>query len=98
MTFNAFAEHEVDGDTRIAVGRNRHGEPLLVLDGPDGVTTNVRFDRATVTDYGIEFRLEPRTGTTYMSASINGPPEEYGAVGEWVLDHDGESVGQRGET
>lgn len=96
MVHNAEATHEYDDGSEISVGFNRHGQAQVVMDGPGGLETVIRFDQLHVRERFIEFRRAYRVGETRPSGSLEGGTQNYGEVGEWFDEHDGELLEECG--
>lgn len=87
MTFDEIETHEFDDGSSISVGPNRHGEPMLVMDGAGGLETVIRFNRVGIKHDHIEFRREAGGPSTPVTGTIEGDPGNYGDVGVWLIEH-----------
>lgn len=72
-----------DGDYAILDLPN--GEYALAFDDANGLETTIEFNRV---GYKRGFSLYHKTGEGRLvhSGSLEGSPEEYGAVGEWLIE------------
>lgn len=78
-----FPSEERRGDTMILSDVRGRGYEL-VFDGPNGLETCIRFEHVDVGKCAITFY---RGGHRYETGSLEGGPEDYGDVGEWLADH-----------
>ena len=87
MTGEILAEHN-DGDRHLTVMRPRRGSGFqLVVDGPGGVETVIRFDEVEIAKVNVEFYRRIGNRIRVEIGSIEPDLDAWSAVGEWLRSH-----------
>lgn len=86
--FHSLLSYRTEDGDELAVGRDSVGQHLLVFDGPGGRETVIRFDRVRIDTQKIVLEVADSVhAPTYVEAgSLEGQPQSFGAVGEWLED------------
>lgn len=80
MTFAVIERHERADGTEISVGRDRHGEHLVVLDALGGLEATIRFTDVDVDERTIEFKYSPDAYAPRHATVVTLERDDFGPV------------------